>query len=374
MSTAENALGMIDRWVEDGAVAGVAAAIWHGDEIVATRVAGEAAPGRPVRDDTIFALASVSKPFTAAAVMSVLSARDIPLDTPLADLLPTFAVVEDPLDPDLLPQVEILRDRITLRQALSHTSGLPENLGVRRLRMSSMPTHDQLVDAMEQVSLQSEPGAELRYSNLGPGLAARAAERLDGRDFHTILQEDILDPMRLAGIVLRPGPEVADRVVHVDDAAGKGSPHESYNSDYWRQLAITWGGYYGTTGDVLRFAASFQPGDTGNPLPASVRREMVTDQTGGVPGGVNSAGIHWREGAWGLGWEIKGSKRNHWTGTKTSPRTWCHWGQSGTLVWFDPERDLGLAVFGNRTVATAWPLKPPRWLRLSDAVFDAIEG
>lgn len=124
---------------------------------------------------------------------------------------------------------------------------------------------------------------------------------------------------------------------------------------------------------MLRFAASFRPGNTGNPLPEDIRQEMVTDQTGGVPGGVNSAGLHWREGAWGLGWEVKGSKRNHWTGSTTSPKTWCHWGQSGTLVWFDPERDLGLAVFGNRTVATAWPLKPPRWHDLSDAVVEAME-
>lgn len=373
MSAVEQALGAIDRWVDDGAVRGVGAAVWRRNEIVATRTAGEAAPGRPVRDDTIFALASISKPFTAAAVMSVLTKHDIDLDTPLAELLPGFAVVEDPLDPDLLPPLEVQRDEITLRQALSHVSGLPENVGVRRLRMSTMPSHDEIVDAMEQVPLQSAPGEELRYSNLGPALAARAAERIDGREFHDILQEDILDPMRLDGVVLRPGPDPGDRIALVDDAAGKGSPHESYNSDYWRQLAITWGGYYGTTVDVLRFAASFRTGDTGNPLPESIRREMVTDQTGGAPGGVNSAGIRWPEGAWGLGWELKGDKRNHWTGSKTSPRTWCHWGQSGTLVWFDPERDLGLAVFGNRTVAKVWPLRPPRWHDLSDAVVDAVE-
>ncbi len=374
MSEVEQALAAIDRWVDDGAVKGVAAAVWHGDGIVATRCAGMRSADQPVTNDTIFALASVSKPFTAAAVMSVLTAHDVDLDTPLAEILPGFAVVEDAFDPDLVPPLETRREAITIRQALSHVSGLPENIGVRRIHMSNQPTHDQLVDAMEQVPLQSAPGEELRYSNLGMGLASRAAERIDGRPFHDILQEDILDVMGLDGVVLRPGHDMDARIVHVDDAAGKGSPHESYNSDYWRQLAITWGGYYGDAGDVLRFAASFRPGDTGNPLPSEVRREMVSDQTGGVPGGVNSAGIRWRKGAWGLGWEVKGSKRNHWTGSKTSPNTWCHWGQSGTLVWFDPERDLGLAVFGNRTVAKAWPLKPPRWHDLSDAVVEAMEG
>jgi beta-lactamase class C len=239
--------------------------------------------------------------------------------------------------------------------------------------MSRRPTHDDIVDAMVNVPLQSAPGQELRYSNLGIGIAGRAAERLDGRALQEILQAEILDPMDLRGIAVRPGPDLAARIAHVDDAAGAGAPHESYNSEYWRDLAITWGGYYGTAADVLRFAISFLPG-MDNPLPEEMRAEMTTDQTGGVPGGVNSAGIHWPRGAWGLGWEVKGDKRNHWTGTSTSVGTWCHWGQSGTLVWVDPERRLGLAVLGNRTVMTSWPLRPPRWHELSDAVVEAIGG
>jgi CubicO group peptidase (beta-lactamase class C family) len=232
---------------------------------------------------------------------------------------------------------------------------------------------DAIVDAMENVPLQSAPGEVLRYSNLGIALAGRAAERLDGRDIHSIIQQDILDPMELDGIALRPDPSLDHRIALVDDAAGKGKPHESYNSRYWRDTGITWGGYFGTTGDVLRFATSFLP-DQPSPLPGGVRAEMTTDQTGGVPGGVDSAGVRWPHGAWGLGWEVKDHKRHHWTGTRTSPRTWCHWGQSGTLVWVDPERELGLAVLANRTVATAWPLRPPRWSELSDAVVRATEG
>ena len=72
MSALEDALDAFDRWVDDGAVKGVGAAVWRGDGIVATRCAGEGSPGRPVSADTVFALASVSKPFTAAAVMFVL--------------------------------------------------------------------------------------------------------------------------------------------------------------------------------------------------------------------------------------------------------------------------------------------------------------
>ena len=60
--------------------------------------------------------------------------------------------------------------------------------------------------------------------------------------------------------------------------------------------------------------------------------------------------MHWSPGRWGLGWEVKGEKRRHWTGDYTSNRTFCHFGHAGTLLWGDPERDLALAVFTNRAV------------------------
>jgi beta-lactamase class C len=72
---------------------------------------------------------------------------------------------------------------------------------------------------------------------------------------------------------------------------------------------------------------------------------MTTDQTKGVAGGVESARVQWERGSWGLGWEVKGEKRAHWTGEFTSPATFCHFGRAGTLLWGDPERDLALAVF-----------------------------
>lgn len=371
MSLVQDTLAIIDEWIDGGVVQGATAAVWHRGDIIASRTAGEARPGAPVADDTLFALASVSKPMTAAAVLLVLDNSGTGLDTPLAAILPEFSSIDDPFDDDAAPQLEALRDRVTFRHLLCHTSGLPENIGVKRIRMSDQPTLDQLVDAMGNLPLQSAPGEELRYSNAGPALAARGASVIDGRDFHAILEEEILTPVGLHNIVPRPAPDLDARIAIVAGAARNSGPAESYNSQYWRELGITWGGYFGSAQDVLRFATSFVP-DQVSPLSPETRREMTIDQTGGVPGGVNSAGVRWERGSWGLGWEVKGDKDRHWTGTLTSPGTWCHWGQSGTLVWVDPDRELGLAVFGNRTVANAWPLRPPRWSDLSDAVTYAV--
>ena len=71
---------------------------------------------------------------------------------------------------------------------------------------------------------------------------------------------------------------------------------------------------------------------------------------------------------WGLGFEIRGTKSPHWTGTHNSPRTFGHFGQSGTMLWIDPEAELGLVALSNRDfgpwAAEAWPV-------LADAVLAA---
>jgi CubicO group peptidase (beta-lactamase class C family) len=74
---------------------------------------------------------------------------------------------------------------------------------------------------------------------------------------------------------------------------------------------------------------------------------------------------------WGLGVEIKGSKSPHWSGTLTSPRTFGHFGGSGTFLWVDPERDLACASLTTREFG-AWAREA--WPRLSDDVISATAG
>ncbi len=367
MTDLDGPLTVLDEWVETGVVRGASAAIWHGDGIVASRHAGVARPGLPVDDSTLFALASVSKPFTAALAMRTIERHALSLDTPVVAVVPEFGGIDDLFDREALPQLEALRDRITIRHLLCHVSGLPENIGAKRLRMRDEPTLERMLDVMCGLPLQSAPGEELRYSNVGFGVTARLIERVGGVPFHEALRNELLMPMGLVDVVIQPDERDRFRISHTDDVASPGTAIESYNSTYWQDLGIPWAGLYGTPSAVLRFACSFLSGQERAIEDESALR-MTTDQTGGVPGGVNSANVHWLSGLWGLGWEVAGDKPRHWTGSLRSPRTWCHWGQTGTLVWVDPDRQLGLAVFGNRTVQTPWPLVPPRWSRLSDAI------
>lgn len=368
------AVEQIDEWVGPRGVGGVAVAVWHRGGVIAAREVGDARPGVPVAPDTLFALASVTKPVAAAAVLALIEDGLIALDTPVAEILPGFTAGAGSSEP-ANPALEARRGEVTVRQLLCHTSGLPEDLAPRDGRYADQQPVAAITDAMLQLPLLSAPGERLRYSNAGYAALARIAERVSGVPFWSLAEDRVLTPLGLPDVVASPGPDVASRLAELADTHHPGTLVETYNSAYWRALALPWGGLFGTTRDLARFAGSFLDPSLGDGfLAPPTRAAMTSDQTGGVPGGVESGKVEWPIGRWGLGWEVKGEKTRHWTGTKSSPRTFCHFGQAGTLVWGDPERDLAVAVFANRAVSRVWGFFLTRWIRLNDAIADALDG
>jgi beta-lactamase class C len=366
------ALRLIDEWIGASGPSGVGAVVWRQGQIVAERYAGEAQPGVPVEARTIFPLASVTKPVTAAVVMTLVDEGRFSLDEPVTRLVPEFRAGPSGDADGFDANLERLRPTVSVRQLLCHTSGLPEDLGPRHGRNSEQVPLSEIVDAMCHLPLGFAPGSALRYSNVGYGVITRLVERVTGQDFWEGARRQVLTPMRLRDTVARPDRALASRIAELADASNPGTALESYNSDYWRGLALPWGGLYGTPRDLARFAGAFLPSGAAGPLllsPPSMA--LMTSDQAGVAGGVESLKTTWEIAHWGLGWEVKGSKRRHWTGELTSPATFCHFGAAGTLLWADPKHDIALAVFGNRAVARIWTSQLPRWARLSNAVIAA---
>jgi CubicO group peptidase (beta-lactamase class C family) len=365
------ALSQIDEWVGPHGVPGVGAAIWSGGNIVAERYVGEARSGVPVTSETLFPLASVTKPITAATFMALVDDGAVSLDESVGRLLPEFRAGPTAGVEGVDTALERLRPTIGARQLLCHVAGLPEDLGPRESLYQERATIETVIDQMCRLPLRSAPGDELRYSNAGYGVIARLTEHISGQPFWQTTQNRVLEPLGLKEIVADPAGLALEQVALLADTSHPGTEFESYNSAYWRALALPWGGLFGTPRDTLRFAAAFLP--SGERFLSEVGTSlMTTDQTMGVPGGVESAKVRWDRGRWGLGWEVKGEKRRHWTGDFTSPRTFCHFGHAGTLLWGDPERDIALAVFANRAVTHMWGFILPRWARLSNAVIAAV--
>lgn len=96
--------------------------------------------------------------------------------------------------------------------------------------------------------------------------------------------------------------------------------------------------------------------------------EMISVQFPGLDGVLPDFG-RFTPLDWGLGVELKSGKSPHWTGTRTSPRTFGHFGGSGTFLWVDPDAQLACAVLTTREFA-AWA--KDSWPRLSDAVLAEV--
>ena len=153
-SALDRALGQIDLWVSDDAVTGAAVVVRsHGQEI-AHRYAGDAQPGIPVGPDTLFGLASITKPITASVVMMLIDDGQIGLDEPVARFVPEFAAAAS----DGNPQWEAARRMVTVRQVVAHMSGLAEDLPPGTLRARDLPDLDTITDVQKIPELLRKRG------------------------------------------------------------------------------------------------------------------------------------------------------------------------------------------------------------------------
>ena len=225
---------------------------------------------------------------------------------PLAALAILVAVEEEAVSLDDAAD-EALLPGATLRHLLAHASGMaPER------------------------PLRSFPPARRRvYSNVGIELAAQLVERASGMPFTQYLTEAVVRPLHLEATTLDGSP-ARDAVSSVADLARVA--HELLSS-------------------------------TGL-LSSALRAELATVQYPGLRGVLPGFGSQ-DPNDWGLGFEIRGHKSPHWTGTSNSPATFGHFGQSGTFLWLDPRARLALVALTDRDfddwARDAWP-------KLADAV------
>ncbi|MFJ9557650.1 serine hydrolase domain-containing protein [Nocardiopsis sp. NPDC101807] len=178
--------GAVDDYLEDylasSPLPGAAVAVTRGAEVVHVAGYGTDSGGRPVTADTPMGVASVSKAFTALAVMQLVEEGEIGLDDRVADRLPGFALA-DPRGAE-----------ITVRQLLTHTSGMSDT----SFREKSEPAPDDLSGAVARLAgagLAAEPGTEVNYHNPNYHVAARLVEVVGGLPFGEFLEQRTFAPL-----------------------------------------------------------------------------------------------------------------------------------------------------------------------------------
>ena len=197
----------------------------------------------------------------------------------------------------------------TVRHLLAHASGL----------------------AFDDATVVSPPARTRIYSNTGYDALAATAEARAGRPFDGLMREWLLEPLGMTGA----------RLV--------GKPSQ---------------GLVGTLRDLQALAFELLvPRLVAADTAALATRVAFPGLRGILPGfGLQEAND------WGLGPELRDGKAPHWTGTGNSPRTYGHFGGSGTFAWIDPDAGLALVALTDRTFG-AWAIEA--WPRFSDAVLAA---
>ncbi len=331
----------MQRFVDEKEIAGAVAVVGDANGVLALESVGrrDVEANLPMTPDTLFRIASMTKPITAIAVMILVDEGKLAIDNPVEKHLPAFrdqlrlayrqgdrSIAERPSRP------------ITLRDLLTHTSGLPDGpLPDSPERDAPPPTT--LAEQSEHHArrrLSFEPGSRWSYSNAGINCLARVIEVASGKSYESFLKERIFDPLGMVDTTFYPTPaqmerlavtygREGDRLVAV--ASSKVAPKAG------ERPPSAAGGLYSTGPDLARVyrmmlgRGSFEGQRI---LSESAVAEMTRLQTGDLKCGfVEGMGF-------GLGWGLV--KEPVGVTEALSPGSFGHGGAFGTQAWIDPKK------------------------------------
>jgi CubicO group peptidase (beta-lactamase class C family) len=184
-------------YVDSHDLAGAVTLVASRDAVLAVDTVGwsDIAARKPMRADSLFWIASMSKPITAAAFMILVDEGKVNVDDPVEKYLPEFRnewlAVEQDKDHILLRHPARV---ITVKDILSHTSGLPPKSAMEPATLDLLPLRD-AVRSYAITPLLFEPGTQYRYSNAGINTAGRIIEVVSGMSFEEFLAKRLFQPL-----------------------------------------------------------------------------------------------------------------------------------------------------------------------------------
>ncbi|ARA91758.1 beta-N-acetylglucosaminidase [Rhodothermaceae bacterium RA] len=307
----------------------------------------------PVTPRTLFDLASLTKVVaTTTAAMKLYEEGRLDLDAPVVRYLPAFGANG--------------KDRITIRQLLTHTSGL---VPFRPFHTLGLTTRDAVIQAILNETPVYEPGTDMRYSDLGMITLALVIERITGQDFATYVREAVFEPLGMTHTGFRPVGQTDASVVPTEYDNGfrkRLIQGEVHDETAWI-LGGTAGhaGLFSTAEDLARFAHMLVNEGRVNGQ-AFLQPETIRLFTTPV-----APGMHTRA----LGWDTRSPEGYSSAGQYFGPRSFGHTGFTGTSLWIDPDQQLYVILLTNRVYPTREnrahiAIRP----QVADFAYEAIAG
>ena len=266
----------------------------------------------PMTVDTVFDLASLTKPIaTATSIMALVNGGKIDLDEKVAHYIPEFA--------------ENGKENVTVRQLLLHTAG------VVAYASSVNDPNDGVENAIERlmkINLTAQPGERFLYSCTSFMILGELVRQVSGKDLHQFSQERIFAPLGMNETTFLPNDDLKQRTAPTTQRRGNWIQGEVH--DPW---AYSMGGIAGNAG---LFSTARDLAVYGSAM------HLIKDMTVGEPvPSSNPVGIR------ALGWDKRtGYSSNR--GWNMSPQAFGHGGFTGTGIWIDPGHDLFVIFLSNR--------------------------
>ena len=295
----------------------------------------------PMRTDTVFRLASVTKPVTCAGIMILVDEGRLSLIDPVEKFLPELKDLKlnpcgtlagyncEPVTPSR---------PVNVLDLMTHTSGLP---GGTPAGAAPPTTLAERVAAVRGTTLLFEPGTAWNYSNIGIAALGRIIEVIAGEPYDRFLAERIFEPLAMKDTFFFVPPDKANRVASV----------YRYETDGLKLVPMTApkfpapeGGLFSTAGDMARFHQMLLDKgslDGQRILSAAAVEAMTTSQTGSMKAGFAPGVGH------GFGFEVV--RETLGTFRYNSIGSFVKGGAYRTYGWVDPAKDLVGIIFMQRT-------------------------
>jgi CubicO group peptidase (beta-lactamase class C family) len=333
----------LQPFVDNHTLAGAVTLVANKDKVLSLDAVGfmDLGARQPMRTDCLFWIASMSKPMTAAGLMMLVDEGRVSLDDPVEKYLPEFRgqmlVAEQTSDHLLLKSPS---HPITIREVLSHTSGLPFMSRVEH-KIDSFTLHEASI-SYALTALTFQPGTRHVYSNAGINTAGRIIEVVSGMPYEEFMEKRLFEPLGMSDTTFWPTQEQLARLANsyrpkgAEQALEKTTIEQlTYPLDNRKRGPSPAGGLFSTASDVGVFCRMILGRGVYSGkryLSASAIQQMTSTQTGNL---LNSGR---GEGGYGLGWST--SRKLHGPNDPAPAGPCGHGGAYSTNMWIDPPRGL----------------------------------
>jgi CubicO group peptidase (beta-lactamase class C family) len=340
----------MQKFVDSNDIAGAVAVVGRKDGVLALDAVGyrDLAAKEPMQKDTLFRIASMTKPVTAIGVMILVDEGKLSVEDEIAKHLPEFAgqMLRDPETKELRKPARPVK----VRDLLTHTSGLASNYPKEMADVYSKRdrTLAETTAAVAKLPLQFEPGSKWSYCNPGIDTLGRLIEVLSGKSFEEFTKTRIFDPLGMTDTVFYPTADQLKRlaVTYGKDKDGKlvAGPNTLIGLPKEPKHPIPAGGLVSCAADLSKlYRMMLHKGELDGKriLSTKSHADLTRTQTGDIKTGFVD-GM-----SFGYGWAVV--KEPKGVTAVLSPGTYGHGGAFGTQAWVDPTQDLFVVLLIQRT-------------------------